>query len=95
MTTERREDQRYAEYQRSRRGERVQALGNVVTNLVLATIGLGVLPLGEANNVAPAKEKRRSVVGEALSLAAQRRRAKLGSAAIATDVAELGRARAA
>lgn len=75
----------------------MQSLGDVATTLVLATIGLGVLPVGETRNAAPAKEKRKTVVGETLSLAVQRRRrARLGgAAAVATDAAELGRAQAA
>lgn len=78
------------EYQRSRRAERVQALGDVATTLFLVTVGLGVLPVGEGRREAPARKVETPARNsEAVSPAQRRRLAKLGS--VAADAAELGR----
>lgn len=96
MSTERdqREFERYLEYQRASRRDRVETLGGVATMLFLSTIDLGVNPVADPARGAhdtPESEEIAPVIELApLRVARQRHLAEF-----ATDAAELGYGRAA
>ena len=88
---ERRDSDRYAEYQRQQRGRRVETLGGAVTMLLLATIDLGLS--GVADPASEASGRAEPARGPEAASARVKRQRRL--AEFTMDTAELGYARVA
>lgn len=94
MSTERdqREFERYLEYQRAKRRQRVETLGGVATVLFLSTIDLGLSGAGDAAAEASPSVPEATSLAELPELRAGRQH-KLAD--LAAEAAELGYAQAA